>query len=61
MALFLSTTVIAQSAEWEPVTGEENLRNFMSGTTLEWEEPGAGKAGVNTDLMAPVHFTGWML
>jgi hypothetical protein len=40
MALFLSTTVIAQSAEWQPVTGEENLRSFMSDTKMEWEEPG---------------------
>jgi len=39
--LFLfSLSSIAQSAEWQPVTGEENLRNFLSGTTLEWEEPG---------------------
>ena len=40
MALFLSTTVIAQSAEWQPVTGEENLRSFMSDTKMEWKEPG---------------------
>lgn len=42
MALAVISTAIAQSAEWQPVTGE-NLRNFMSGTTLEWEEPGTGK------------------
>ncbi len=40
MALFLSTTVIAQSAEWQPVTGEENLRSFMSG-----HEDGMGGTG----------------
>jgi len=44
MSLFLTTTVIAQSSEWQPVTGEENLRNFMSGTTLEWEEPGGARS-----------------
>ena len=44
MALFLSTTVIAQSAEWQPVTGEEKLRNFMSETKMEWEEPGGDKS-----------------
>jgi hypothetical protein len=43
MLFVLISTSIAQSEEWQPVTGEENLRNFMSGTTLEWEEPGAGK------------------
>lgn len=42
IALVVISTAIAQSAEWQPVTGE-NLRNFMSGTTLEWEEPGTGK------------------
>jgi len=40
MLLVLTSTAIAQSEEWEPVTGEENLSNFMSGTTLECEEPG---------------------
>ncbi len=40
IALFLSTTVISHSAEWKPVTGEENLRSFMSDTKMEWEEPG---------------------
>lgn len=40
MSLFLSTTVIAQSAEWQPVIGKESLRNFMSDTKMEWEEPG---------------------
>ncbi len=42
--LFLSTTLLAQSAEWHPVTGEGNLRNFMSGKTLEWEEPSGDKS-----------------
>jgi hypothetical protein len=44
MLLVLTSTAIAQSAEWEPVIGEENLRNFMSGKTLEWEEPGGARS-----------------
>ena len=44
MFLVLISTAIAQSAEWQPVTGEENLRNFMSGKTLEWEEPGGARS-----------------
>jgi len=44
MLLVLTSTAIAQSEEWEPVTGEENLSNFMSGTKIEWEEPGGGRS-----------------
>lgn len=35
MFLVLISTAIAQSAEWQPVTGEETLRNFMSDTKME--------------------------
>ncbi len=42
--LVLGVSTIALSAEWEMVTGEQALRSFMSGTTLEWEEPGGGKS-----------------
>ena len=31
----LSLTALAQSAEWQPVTGKQNLRNFMSGLKAE--------------------------
>ena len=44
MFLVLISTAIAQSAEWQPVTGEETLRNFMSDTKMEWEEPGGDKS-----------------
>ncbi len=44
MLLVLISTAIALSAEWEPVTEEENLRNFMSGTKMEWEEPGGDRS-----------------
>jgi hypothetical protein len=43
ISLVIVSSVTAQSGQWQPVTGEENLRNFMSGTTLEWEEPGSGE------------------
>jgi hypothetical protein len=39
--LITVSSVTAVSAQWEPVTGEENLHNFMIGKTLEWEEPGS--------------------
>ena len=31
----LSLTALAQSAEWQPVTGNQDLRNFMSGLKAE--------------------------
>jgi len=37
MLLVLATAAIAHSSEWQPVTGDD-LRSFISGTTLEWEE-----------------------
>ena len=37
--LVLSAATIAQGNEWQPVTGEKNLRSFMSDTKLEWQEP----------------------
>jgi len=33
--LAIASVSIVQGAEWEPVTGEENLRNFMSGIKAE--------------------------
>jgi len=44
MFLVLISTAIAQSAEWQPVTGEENLSNFMIDTKMEWEEPGGDRS-----------------
>lgn len=33
--IVMALVSIVQGAEWEPVTGEENLRNFMSGIKAE--------------------------
>lgn len=30
---------LSHADEWQPVTGEKNLRSFMSGKTLSWKEP----------------------
>ncbi|MEN8712172.1 MAG: hypothetical protein ABF326_08250, partial [Arenicellales bacterium] len=35
MSVLLSTSVLAQATEWTPVTGTDNLRNFISGLTAE--------------------------
>lgn len=42
IALLLGSTtvVLAQDGDWEPVTGPDRLRTFMSGKTLVWEELG---------------------
>ena len=36
--LYISTAT-AQSDEWQLLTGEENLRNFMSGREMKYEDP----------------------
>ena len=41
--LIMVSSVTAESAQWEPVTGKEDLSNFMTGAPLEWEEPGSGR------------------
>jgi hypothetical protein len=39
MLLVMAAISTAQSAEWEPVTGADNLREFMSGRTAERKLP----------------------
>lgn len=34
----------AQSGDWTPVTGADELRDFISDKTLEWEEPGRARS-----------------
>ena len=40
----LCATVAAQGSEWQPVTGSEELRNFMSGQIVERSLPGGETA-----------------
>ena len=45
--LVLITSGLAQGSEWQPLTGAENLRKFMSDIQVEWAEPdGSGSRGV---------------
>ena len=41
-----SPAIMAQNAQWQPVTGVENLRQFVSGKAVSWEEgPGTEHRG----------------
>lgn len=42
--LIIFGTVNALGAQWQQVTGKKNLNDFISGTTLDWKEDGAGNS-----------------
>lgn len=60
LLLLLSATAIAQDANWQPITGAENLRQFMGGLKVERTLAGGevSRGEYNADGTGTLFFVG---